>query len=112
MDEIDCHYGDSYRRASGMAETSQTPRAQMRSVVDTVGVFGALALMHECFSGNPARYETYPVIQVQLAGFSRRLYERLKEIDDPTDWRISAEHDAVAFESHGITPLHQPTETT
>lgn len=77
----------------------------MNNVVGEVGVFGALALLHDYFGNNPAGYETYPEIQAELVRFEAELMEVIKAVDDPVDREVSEEESGERFLKHEVMPL-------
>jgi len=74
-------------------------------VVGEVGIFGTLALIHDRFNKNPARYETYPVIQRELRRFDRELRVAVEAVDPVIDREVAAEAAAERRYTHGITEL-------
>lgn len=67
----------------------------MKRVVREVGIFGALALLHDQFDNtfNLSHYETWPLIQSAIIELDKHLHEQLD-----------------VFKEHGITPLENRKE--
>ena len=84
----------------------------MQHVVGQVGVFGALALLHDCFDRNSSRYETFPVIQREIRRFDKELREAVEAVDPEIDREVAEELAAERRYTHRITELAHRNEAS
>lgn len=67
------------------------PRGCVDAAVADVGVHGVLAILHDCFTRNLSRFESYPIIQKRLTEFDAALAKELEAVLDPLDQEAEAE---------------------
>lgn len=77
----------------------------IREVVGEVGIFGALAVLHDHFEHNPSCYRTFPLIQKHLKKLDRELRAEMEAIEDPEDLKLTMESTAEGCREHGVIQL-------
>lgn len=80
-------------------------RQELKSVVNKVGVFGTLALLHDLLDQNPGGYATYPVMQSELRYCSRSMYHAVEAVSGPIDEYAEGEMIEERRQQYGIVEL-------
>ena len=81
-------------------------RQELKSVVNKVGVFGTLALLHDLLDQNPGGYATYPIMQSELRNCSRSMHHAVEAVSDPVDEDAECELIEERRQQYGIVELH------
>jgi hypothetical protein len=119
VDEIDCPECNKPFRSTRVIETvfdteplvgwiglsMSDPKKEIKDALGAVGIFGVLAVMHDCFEQNYSGYETYPVIQKAIREFDTELHKLTDAVEDPLDKEVCEEVSKERFKKFGIVEL-------